>query len=231
MFERHLEEWTRANSVRCRLSSLQLEELTDHQLHKAELFVAQGRDECEAFSSAARDLGDVSRLALEFQKENPVMSPISKWIGTAITAVLLFFGGGFVLSPWNLVHLPALAVVFGVVLGVVLGGLWAGFGPRAVWRAIRFSLTGIGAPEEREREQFEAILQRGYSLSWAAGVLGLLVGIIGLLQNLSFEDPSAFGAALALCVLTLLYGALLAELGFRTLRQWLRATEPERLLA
>ncbi|MFT5287268.1 MAG: hypothetical protein ACI8TQ_003450 [Planctomycetota bacterium] len=227
MFEQELTEWIEANSGRDRLSALQLEELSDHLLHKAELLVAQGCDHREAFSSAACDLGDISLLAKEFQKANPAMSPISKWIGTLITGVLLLYGTGFVVPLWIFVHVPSLAVVF----GVVTGGLWASFGPRTVWRTIRFTLAGAGGLQAGERELFEAVLQRGYGLSWAAGVLGALVSLVSLLQNLYFEDMGAFGQAVAMCLLTLLYGAILAELGFRTLRQWLRASEVRSELA
>lgn len=41
-----------------------------------------------------------------------------------------------------------------------------------------------------------------------------------MLSNLS--DPALIGPGLAMCILSLLYAAILAELGFRNLQHWLR---------
>lgn len=218
--ELELERWLTEQRVRERLSPPQIEELSDHLLQSAGSLLSPSRDEREALRIAAADLGDVSRLALEFQKENPRMSPLSKLTGIGITTAVLLFAMGFALPLSTYLHIPAMIVV----LGLVLGALWASFGPGAVWGAVRISLTGRGAPTAEERELFDSVLQRGYALSWAAGFIGVMLGAIAILSNLGSDDPRTLGQAVALCIFAILYGGLLAELGFRTLRQWLRAT-------
>lgn len=103
------------------------------------------------------------------------------------------------------------------VVGILVGGLWACFGPRAVTRAILVS--SIRAPDGDTKQLRTAIsvMRRAYSLAWGSGILGLLVGMVIMLRNL--DDPSKIGPGMAISLLTLLYGAALAELFFGPLEQ------------
>ena len=61
-----------------------------------------------------------------------------------------------------------------------------------------------------------AVFRRGYQLAWSSGIVGTLTGIILVLGNLG--DPSHLGVGMAVSLLTLLYGGILAEFGFRVLQ-------------
>ena len=65
---------------------------------------------------------------------------------------------------------------------------------------------------EKNRDEEIAILKTFSSLSPAFGMIGTLIGLILLLQNLS--DPSAIGPAMSVAIITTLYGSLLANVMF-----------------
>ena len=111
-----------------------------------------------------------------------------------------------------------------LVGGLVLGGLVASFGPVAIQRALRQAFESLPATERDVRDSLR-LARHGYRLSWAAGAVGVLVGTVILLTNLG--DPAQLGGGMALAILSLLYGALLAELCFANFAQWLqRGTAP-----
>ena len=56
------------------------------------------------------------------------------------------------------------------------------------------------------------MLKLGASLAPAYGMLGTLVGLILMLQNLS--DPSAIGPAMAVAIITTFYGVIIANVFF-----------------
>jgi chemotaxis protein MotA len=62
----------------------------------------------------------------------------------------------------------------------------------------------------------------------AFGMIGTLVGLVQMLANM--DDPSAIGPAMAVCLLTTLYGAILANLFFLPIadKLGLRSQEEER---
>lgn len=69
----------------------------------------------------------------------------------------------------------------------------------------------IEAIHERHRRAV-AILRKGSEISPAMGLVGTLIGLVQMLGNLS--DPSTIGPAMAVALLTTLYGALLAYVVF-----------------
>ena len=64
-------------------------------------------------------------------------------------------------------------------------------------------------------ERTISILRRSAELAPAMGLIGTLVGLVQMLGNLS--DPSAIGPAMAVALLTTLYGAILANMVFTPL--------------
>ncbi len=60
-------------------------------------------------------------------------------------------------------------------------------------------------------------MARGYQLSWGAGLVGTLLGLVIMLGYMS--DPSKIGPGMAIGLLTVLYGAFLAEFVFGLLHQ------------
>ena len=98
---------------------------------------------------------------------------------------------------------------------MVVTGLIASFGTQAVAGAFR---TTSGDAEPIDADIARAVFRRGYQLSWASGILGVLFGVVSVLTNLS--DPAALGPALAMAILSALYGAMYAEIGFRNLEHW-----------
>jgi chemotaxis protein MotA len=67
---------------------------------------------------------------------------------------------------------------------------------------------------EMELMKYRHEIASGVFKSWkdiapAMGMIGTLVGLVGMLQNMS--DPKAIGPAMAIALLTTLYGALIAN--------------------
>jgi hypothetical protein len=215
----HLEALARLG----RLSGDQRDELEDHLISALEHGLERGLDEAAAAVAALTSLGPVGPLAMEFRKERS-MNPLSRLAGIAIVLgaiVLVAVPAGYFRI---MIDVPSALLVS----GVVLGGLVASFGPRAILRAVRQAFAREPMPG-RDTANSLRLFQHGYRLCWAAGVLGSILGVIGALANL--EDPAGLGGALALGLLSLLYGALLAELVFANLAQWLQAGAEQRAVA
>lgn len=99
-------------------------------------------------------------------------------------------------------------------------------------RGIRMAVDGI--PQDVVRETLTASLiamkqrhQRGQKLfkfmgaqAPAMGMIGTLIGLVQMLQSL--DDPSSIGPAMAVALLTTLYGAVLASLIFNPIAEKLQ---------
>lgn len=70
-------------------------------------------------------------------------------------------------------------------------------------------MAEVVAMEDRHRQGRSIFEKMGeYAPAW--GMIGTLVGLVLMLQNL--DDPSALGPAMAIAIITTLYGALIANL-------------------
>ncbi|WP_413379017.1 flagellar motor protein MotP [Alkalihalobacillus sp. 1P02AB] len=72
-------------------------------------------------------------------------------------------------------------------------------------------MAEVVAMEDRHRHA-RSIFERAAEYAPAWGMIGTLVGLVLMLQNLN--DPASLGPAMALAIITTLYGAVLANLVF-----------------
>lgn len=99
-----------------------------------------------------------------------------------------------------------------LVLGILFGGLLLSHGLIAPFVAVGHVFAPRGARTPDRLLASVAVLRRAGRLSWAAGVIGFLIGGVTMLWDLS--DPSSIGAGLGVAMVAPLYGAVLAELLF-----------------
>ncbi len=87
--------------------------------------------------------------------------------------------------------------------------------------------TELAFIEDRHRNG-QSILAYMGTASPALGMIGTLIGLVKMLQNLS--DPNAIGPSMAIALLTTLYGALMANLAFIPLSGKLKTRTQEEIL-
>lgn len=130
------------------------------------------------------------------------MKVIAGLLGFGVMAVAIMpHGAGALLA---FVNAPSLLFVGGCTLLFTL----AQHAPGDVAAALR---AGCGGPvrQDQDTAQHVAVLSTLRTVAAGSGVAGTLVGFVLMLRNL--EDPSAIGPAMAVAVLTALYGIVLAE--------------------
>lgn len=93
-----------------------------------------------------------------------------------------------------------------LVVGIVGFGTLVSFPPARIWSACSLSADPAAA---------SPVFHRMADLAVSAGIFGVLIGLVQILQ--SVDDPNALGPAMAVCLLTLFYGVGLGELVFRGL--------------
>lgn len=80
--------------------------------------------------------------------------------------------------------------------------------PDTIKDALEIELENI----EIRHKNGQKILDTGGNMAPAYGMIGTLIGLVNMLQNMS--DPAAIGPAMAVALLTTLYGAVLANVIF-----------------
>ena len=81
--------------------------------------------------------------------------------------------------------------------------------------------------DERHQRAVETLTSMA-AYSPALGLIGTLIGLVAMLQNMS--DPSSIGPAMAVALLTTFYGAILANMVFSPLAGKLKTRSREELL-
>ena len=120
-----------------------------------------------------------------------------KWLGVLIAAIVLVYGITLSGNPGAFINIPSLIFVLG--LGTAL--ICASHGLR--WFGVFVShLRG------QRNEEFKRIAETGRISFIASGWIGAVVGAIQSLSQL--EDPNSLGVSVAMCLLTLLYGYVIA---------------------
>ncbi|MCC6579901.1 MAG: MotA/TolQ/ExbB proton channel family protein [Phycisphaeraceae bacterium] len=122
---------------------------------------------------------------------------------------------------WNMMSMgPAMFVDLPSLIWIVLilvGGLWVSFGPGAVVRAM---LAGLRPRLHWDRDTLTShltVFARAYQLSWGAGLIGAMFGVVATLM--SMDSPDRIGPGMAISLLSTLYGAVLAEFVFSPMQQ------------
>ncbi|MCC7014140.1 MAG: hypothetical protein IT454_16400 [Planctomycetes bacterium] len=207
----------RASLARQGVASEHLDELEDHLCCELDAHSIDEPSELEgALAQALEQLGAPSALANEYRKVHPPMNVIPKLAGIACSLGVVLLALGRTAELQVLINAPAVLLIG----GFVAGGLWACFGLRRVVRAIAAGWRTERTMSPDELAELDAVAVRGSRLAWAGGVVGVLAGLISTALNLS--DPAEIGPAIGMSLMSLLYGALLAEIGFGSLRSWLR---------
>ena len=86
----------------------------------------------------------------------------------------------------------------------------------------------VEAVTTRHKEGAKIFTSLG-TIAPAMGLIGTLIGLVNMLQNM--DDPSAIGPAMAVALLTTFYGAILANMIFNPMAGKLQARHTEELLA
>ncbi len=131
---------------------------------------------------------------------------LTRLIGIVVAFGLIGFSLGYSVNAALFFHIPSAILV----VGLLGGGLLMSYGPRQIFSAIDRSLSsrkGELSPEALALHL--AVFVRAHQLAWAAGLLGSIIGLISMLQNL--WDPSCIGIGIAVSLISMLYGVILAE--------------------
>ena len=134
--------------------------------------------------------------------------------------VRMVLGGGFVAllvaagmmlgGPLtSFVDIPSVLMVVGITVGSTF---WSS--PMSDIRLAAAKSLGSGPLTEEDAHRAHAVLQHAANVAVAGGTIGTVIGLVQMLQNL--DDPSAIGPAMAVALLTLLYGLLLGEVFLRS---------------
>ena len=134
---------------------------------------------------------------------------VRMWLGLVVMVLVITFGILIGSSLLPFVHPPALIIV----LGVLFGGLIWSFPAGEIAAVLQEMLTKVELTEERALAG-HAFFSRAADLAIGAGLVGTLIGLTQMLQSL--EDPTTIGPAMAMALLTLLYGVIIGELFCRS---------------
>ena len=130
---------------------------------------------------------------------------IKALIGFAGMIGMILWGMEFNVS--NFVNVTSILIVFGLTFfGLLASG-------RKIIAAVS-AVTDKHADEEQLYDASDTFIQAG-NFSMAAGWVGVLIGLVLMLVHM--EDPAAIGPAMAICLLTALYGTILKYFLFRPL--------------
>ncbi len=129
--------------------------------------------------------------------------PFWRVAGAAAAALLFFWAMTSGQNNFNMfVDFPSLAVVFGCTVPILL----CAFGWGGCVRPFRSLFAGSDTSAQQDDAVVFFRLAAGLALS--AGFLGAVVGFVKMLANM--DDPSKVGAGMAVCLLTQMYGVVLA---------------------
>lgn len=96
-----------------------------------------------------------------------------------------------------------------IMFGIVVGGLWISFDPKLVFQSFARGICCERVADPARLTLHLAVFNRAHQLAWSGGLFGTVFGAILMLKNM--DDPDKIGPAMALCLLSLFYGIILAE--------------------
>jgi flagellar motor component MotA len=129
------------------------------------------------------------------------MNVVFALLGVGTILMGIAFGGTVELF----VDAPSFLIVFGITTFFTFAYHSAGSTVEAFAAAL--INEPIAADESRQHIR---VLSTARVLASRSGVMGTLIGMVNMLANM--DDPTAIGPAMAVALLTLLYGVMLAEL-------------------
>ncbi|MFC1551585.1 MotA/TolQ/ExbB proton channel family protein [Candidatus Latescibacterota bacterium] len=141
-----------------------------------------------------------------------VSMKVSMIIGIIVITLFLLFG---IISGGSLalfINIPS-ALIVG---GVLIGGSLMSFGFAVPLRAMKEALWGRGVQVLDELKIYVNFFNLASQLSIAGGVAGTLIGFIQILAKMN--DPSSIGPAMAVALITVMYGVVLSEFMFQPLK-------------
>lgn len=102
----------------------------------------------------------------------------------------------------NFVDLPCIIVV----VGITVSGLYMAFPHQHIKRVLGIYFSE-GDISQQAAQDCQSVFRHAANLAVASGLIGTLIGLVQMLQ--AMEDPTAIGPAMAVALLTLMYGMIL----------------------
>ena len=135
-----------------------------------------------------------------------------------IIAMVLFIGltvagmawGSGLDTVFNFIDPASILIVVGVISA---GGIWS-FPFDIIKQSFADAVSGEELSSDRAT-QGHLVFMKLSQLAVASGLLGTLIGLVKMLQNL--DDPTIIGPAMAVALLTLLYGVIVGEFVFKSM--------------
>lgn len=108
------------------------------------------------------------------------------------------------------IDIPSILIVIGIVS---TGTIWS-YPFATTAQAFKDTFT-TGELEEERALQGYLVFQSMAEYAVGGGIIGTVIGLVKMLSNL--DDPTAIGPAMAVALLTILYGVMLGEVVFKSM--------------
>ena len=153
-------------------------------------------------------------------------------ISRIIISLVLFIGlivAGMVWGSsfdmfWSFIDFASILIVVGVISA---GAIWS-----FPISTLQQTFTDAISDEELQSDratQGHQVFMRLSQLAVASGLLGTLIGLVKMLSNL--DDPTTIGPAMAVALLTLLYGVIMGEFIFKSMANSFLTRTSERMMS
>lgn len=139
-----------------------------------------------------------------------------------VTAAIGYGSEDFANAFHSFIDAPSLIIVLGVVIS---GTLWS-FPTHTIFQSILDSFSADELDEERAKQGY-FVFQNMAGYAVGGGIIGTVIGLVKMLKDLS--DPTAIGPAMAIALLTIIYGVLLGEVVFKSMANSCLSKNPSKL--
>ena len=132
---------------------------------------------------------------------------LSGFVFVALVCTGIVMGGAL----QGFIDLPSLVIVIGGMSCATVGS----FPVNVIGDAIGDALGNNSIEDEERVLRSYQVLSKMGDFAVASGLMGTVIGLVNMLSNL--DDPTAIGPAMAVALLTMLYGVILGEFVCRSL--------------